>query len=130
MMRQVYNVESPPSSMLFDTSSLLDAATDVIVDEDVEQLPINAECSKFSYTFMNLTLSSYYSHPSKAVSQHTSSNPKQNSQDPTTATASVSTMSSPLRLRMANLMPSRLALNLTRFLFDFYCLYLNVWACL
>ncbi|KAL9914671.1 kinesin family member unc-104 isoform 2-T2 [Glossina fuscipes fuscipes] len=90
MMRQIYNVESPPSSMLFDTTNLCDNASST---------------SSSNGSSLTNSLGNIEAQPQQQISQH-----KSGQQQLTKSNSN----SSPSRLSLANLMPSRLAFILSR----------------
>ncbi|XP_037888412.1 kinesin-like protein unc-104 isoform X3 [Glossina fuscipes] len=90
MMRQIYNVESPPSSMLFDTTNLCDNASST---------------SSSNGSSLTNSLGNIEAQPQQQISQH-----KSGQQQLTKSNSN----SSPSRLSLANLMPSRQRLELMR----------------
>lgn len=145
MMRQIYNVESPPSSMLYDTSALTDGSsiqnsactpnnnTDINVPHPSESLSSSSStpsssmlseattecCNRLQEFALNGYLGNVVKqHQLQRQQQSNFHLQKHQQQQPSPSKSNQlkSNSNSPSRLSLANLMPSRLALIFSRFL--------------
>lgn len=123
-MRQIYNVESPPSSMLFDTSALEDgtgsinmiatnATVTAITNSFAAISTSNGQNPSEPHSNLNLMEQAQYELYQKQMQQQ---------QLQTNATNMVANArNSPSRLLLANLIPSRFASFIISFIkFSFY----------
>ncbi|XP_037953286.1 kinesin-like protein unc-104 isoform X11 [Teleopsis dalmanni] len=108
LMRQIYNVESPPSSMLYDTSSLCDGIVTSLTNNEHDQ---NSSCLTLTYSSVTTINNPTNMHEDTLKNGLMTSRINTDGQQ---LKSQQTNSSSPSRLTLANLMPSRQRLELMR----------------